>query len=270
LLSTERVVAIAHRGGSKLRPENTIAAFVHALTLGVDGIECDVHLSKDGEPVVIHDPTLDRTTDAIGPVAALTASALAEVDAGFRFGEADGFPWRGRGCGIPRLATLLGECATTPTIVELKGDDPALADRVVHVVGEVGATERVILAGFSQRVLDRVRQIAPDLPTSASSDECRAAIGRGRLGLAPPRGAARVFQVPYRIDGRDVFGARFVRAARRRGVPVHAWIVDDPDDMARLVACGVTGLISDRPDRAVGLRTAAAPAMMRRGADAPA
>ena len=89
LLSLTEPAVIAHRGGSKLRPENTLAAFDHAASLGVDGLECDVHLSRDGEPVVIHDPTLDRTTDASGPVSALTADELARVDAGYRFGEAE-------------------------------------------------------------------------------------------------------------------------------------------------------------------------------------
>src|SRR5512134_2212691 len=74
LLSLTDVAAIAHRGGARLRPENTLAAFDHALSLGVDALECDVHLSRDGEPVVIHDPTLDRTTEASGPVAARTAA----------------------------------------------------------------------------------------------------------------------------------------------------------------------------------------------------
>src|SRR5579864_8516667 len=103
LLALDRVVAIAHRGGSRLRPENTLAAFDHAMTLGVDGLECDVHLSRDGDVVVIHDATLDRTTDASGPVVARSVGELRQVDAGFRFGEAEGFPFRGRQIFVPTL-----------------------------------------------------------------------------------------------------------------------------------------------------------------------
>src|SRR5262245_51004426 len=99
------MAVIAHRGGSKLRPENTLASFDHAIALGVDALECDVHLSADGEPVVIHDATLDRTTDASGPVADRRADDLAGLDAGFHFAAADGFPYRGRGLGVPRLAS---------------------------------------------------------------------------------------------------------------------------------------------------------------------
>src|SRR5207244_43725 len=94
-LSLSHVTAIAHRGGSKLRPENTLVAFDHAVSLGVDAIECDVHLSRDRELVVIHDPTLDRTTDARGPVSAMSAAELARVDAGFRFGGDGRHPFRG-------------------------------------------------------------------------------------------------------------------------------------------------------------------------------
>src|SRR5262245_23053736 len=107
LFSLTDLSAIAHRGGSKLRPENTVAAFDHAVSLGVDAFECDVHLSRDGEPVVIHDPTLDRTTDAAGPVRNLTTAELADVDAGHQFNPAAGFPFRGRVGGVPRLADLL-------------------------------------------------------------------------------------------------------------------------------------------------------------------
>jgi glycerophosphoryl diester phosphodiesterase len=93
LLSPTRVVAIAHRGGSVLRPENTIVAFDHAVELGVDGLECDVQLSRDGAVVVMHDPTLERTTDGRGPVAAHTLDELERLDAGATFGPDRGWPY---------------------------------------------------------------------------------------------------------------------------------------------------------------------------------
>ena len=125
-----RPLAIAHRGGAALRPENTMAAFDHAVELGVDAIELDVRLSRDAEVVVIHDATLDRTTDARGPVAALTAAELARVDAGHRF-QVDGrFPHRG--VGIARLVDVLDRFRDLPFIVELKGESPELASRTVR------------------------------------------------------------------------------------------------------------------------------------------
>jgi glycerophosphoryl diester phosphodiesterase len=259
LLALDRVVAIAHRGGSRLRPENTLAAFDHAMTLGVDGLECDVHLSVDGEVVVIHDDTLDRTTDATGPVSARTADDLAKVDAGFHFRDREAGPRREH-VGVPRLADVLGRYATVPVIVELKGDDVELARRTVALVRALRAEARVILAGFSQTVLDEARRLAPELATSASRSEVQAVLARSHFWLPAARTPAQVFQVPFRVKGREVFGRRFVRTVKGQEAPVHAWVIDDPGDMTRLIAMGVTGLISDRPDLAVrAARTAGTP-----------
>jgi glycerophosphoryl diester phosphodiesterase len=251
LCSLTGVLAIAHRGGSKLRPENTVVAFDHAVSLGVDGCECDVHLSADGEPVVIHDPTLDRTTDATGPVSSLTAVALSRVDAGHRFGADRGFPFRGRSGGVPRLADLLVRHSNLPWIVEIKGDRPEVAERVVGVIRACGATDRVIVGGFSQAVLDAVRRLGPELVTSASRDEARAAVERAEAGLAPVVSGYRLFQMPFRLDGRQTLHRPFVTVVRRAGVPVQAWIVDDAAEMRELIDWGVTGIISDRPDVAI-------------------
>jgi glycerophosphoryl diester phosphodiesterase len=253
LLSHDHISVIAHRGGSKLRPENTIAAFDHAASLGVAGFECDVHLSRDGEVVVIHDPTLERTTDATGPVAGRTAAELARVDAGFRFGPEAGHPHRGQGIGVPSLAELLDRHPSLPIVVEVKGERPETAARAIAVVREARAEARVIIAGFSDAVLREARRLAPEIPTSASSHEVRSAVRRAHVWIRPRRTGYQVFQMPLRIKGREVITRRFVRTARRAGVPVHAWIIDDAADMRRLVGWGVTGLITDRPDVALSL-----------------
>src|SRR5260221_10640893 len=251
LLSLDRISTIAHRGGSKLRPENTVAAFDHALSLAVDAMECDVHLSRDGEVVVIHDATLERTTNARGPVAARTAGELARLDAGFHYRPADGYPFRARGIGVPTLRDVLTRYPGSPFVVEVKGDDPTVALRTVAVIGEAGATSRVILGGFNQTVLDAARRQAPPLVTSASRREARAALTRSYFFLGPRRTGFHVFQMPFRLRGRQMFRRSFVRVMRRAGVPVQAWIVDEADDMRRLIDWGVTGIISDRPDVAV-------------------
>ncbi len=254
LLSATHVSVIAHRGGGKLRPENTMAAFDHAATLGVDAMECDVRLSADGVPVLIHDATLDRTTDAAGPVAALRAGELAGVDAGFHFAPEAGHPHRARGFGVPRLEDLLTRHPTMPFVIEIKGDGVETVRPVLETVARAAARDRVVIGGFSQAVLDEVRRLAPGVPTSASRDEIRSAFWRTRLGLTPRVGAFHVFQAPYVFRGRRVFGRRFVTGARRTGLPIQAWIVDDEADMRTLITWGVTGLISDRPDVAARVR----------------
>jgi glycerophosphoryl diester phosphodiesterase len=251
LLSLEQVTAIAHRGGSRLRPENTLIAFEHAATLGVDAIECDVHLSKDGDVVIVHDATLDRTTDAQGPVAAHTADELARADAGFGFAAGDGFPYRGRGAGVPRLSHALRRLPAMPFVIEIKGAARGTAARVLECVRDEGALDRVVIGGFDRGVLDEVRRLAPVVPTSASSPEVQSAMRRAIFRLRPRSTGYRLFQVPVRLRGRTVLTRPLVRLARRAGLPVQVWVVDDPGEMRQLIAMGVTGLISDRPDLAV-------------------
>src|SRR6476661_6007058 len=105
--AASRPLVFAHRGGSALAPENTIAAFENGLALGADGLELDVHLSRDGIVVVHHDAMLERTTNLQGPVSDRTAGELARADAGFFFRDRGGFPFRGRGIGVPTLADVL-------------------------------------------------------------------------------------------------------------------------------------------------------------------
>jgi glycerophosphoryl diester phosphodiesterase len=251
LFPSHRAVAIAHRGGSKLRPENTLAAFDHAASLGVDGFECDVHLSREGVPVVIHDATLDRTTAGSGPVSARTAAELGAIDAGAKFGEAAGYPFRDAGLRVPKLADLLDRHAEIPIVVEIKGDDPKVVPAVVSVLRASRRPARCMVGGFSRPVLEAVRRLAPEFPTGASRDEVKAAIRRSYLRIPPRRSGYAVFQVPFMFHGTQIFHAPFVRTVTRAGVVVQAWIIDDEQDMRRLMEWGVTGLISDRPDVAV-------------------
>jgi glycerophosphoryl diester phosphodiesterase len=244
-------VAIAHRGGSKLNPENTMAAFAHAVLLGVDAIECDVHLSRDREVVIIHDDTLDRTTNASGPVSALRADELARVDAGFHFGADLGFPRRSQAISVPRLADALSRWPEMPFVIEIKGDRPEDVDVVLGVIREARAGDRVIVGGFSHRLLGAVRAVAPEVATSASRTEVQSALRRSWFRLRPRRTGFDVFQVPYRLRGRQILTPGFIRAARRASVPVQAWVIDDPTEMRMLLDWGVTGIISDRPDIAV-------------------
>ena len=256
LFPATRAVAIAHRGGSKLRPENTMEAFDHAVALGVDALECDVHLSADGVPAVIHDATLERTTDAAGQVAAWSMADLATVDAGARFGEAEGHPFRGRGLGVPRLADVLDRHPDVPVIVEIKGDNPQAVPAILEVLRKSRRPDRYLVGGFSQHVLDAVRTLAPQYPTGASREEVLAAIRRAYFRLPPRRSGFSVFQVPFHHQGKQIFRAPFVRTVTRAGLGVQAWIIDDEAEMRRLMSWGVTGLISDRPDVAVAVTRA--------------
>lgn len=239
-------MVFAHRGGAALRPENTVLAFDHGLSLGADGLEFDVHLSRDGVVVVHHDATLDRTTSGAGPVSARTADELARLDAGYHF---EGY--RGRTGGIPRLDEVLRRYPDARCIIELKVNDPALAHRTIDAVRAAGAIERVALGSFGTRVLRAARAYEPRIPTGASREETRLALYRSWVRWPVRRPGYQQFQVPEFSGSTRVVSPRFVKYAHQAGVVVRVWTVNDEADMRRLIEWEVDALISDRPDLAV-------------------
>ena len=254
--ASRQKLVFAHRGGAKLAPENTMAAFANGIACRSDGIECDVHLSRDGVPVVIHDKLVDRTTDVAGPVNARTAAELAGVDAGYRFAAADGsFPFRGRGIGVPTLEQVLTTFRGVRIIIEMKTGEPALARAVATLVECTGAVERVCVGSFYRTGLEVIRAIAPGIATSASEHEARWTLYRS--WCAWPFASSRpycAFQVPERAGRLRVISPPFLRQAHRDGARVDVWVVDEPADMRRMFGWGIDGIITDRPDIAVPLR----------------
>lgn len=229
-------------------------AFDNGMACGADGIECDVHLSGDGVPVVIHDRTLDRTTNATGPVSALTAAELARVDAGYHFACDGAFPFRGRGIGVSPLEGLLRKHVTA-TIIELKQGEPQLARAVAAVIRRTDAVDRVCVGSFHRLALQIIRAEAPDIATSACEPEARWTLYKSWLRLpAIGKKPYVAFQVPERAGTLRVVSPAFVRQVHREHATVQVWVVDRPEDVRRLFEWGVDGVISDRPDVAVETR----------------
>jgi glycerophosphoryl diester phosphodiesterase len=229
-----RPLVFAHRGGSALAPENTIAAFDNGVRLGADGLELDVHLSRDGDVVVHHDRTLDRTTRLRGRVALHGTDELVRA-------------------GVPRLADVLARYRDVRIIIELKVDAPALGEAVVRAVREADAVPRVCLGSFGRRVLRAVRALEPALATSAAREEVRWALYRSWCRWPVARVGYAGYQVPEWAGRTRVVSPRFVEYAHRAGLGVQVWTVDTIDDARRLLAWGVDGLITDRPDIIVPL-----------------
>ena len=257
MFASDRPLVFGHRGGAKIGPENTLLAFARGLAAGADGFECDVRLSSDGVPVVIHDPTLDRTTDTTGPVSALTADALARVDATCRFQPGAPAYAATEVVGVPTLQSVLERFPGARVIIELKDPLDALARAVAGLVGALAAERRVCVGSFNRAVLETVRAVAPGIVTSASLHEARRTLARSWLPI--PRfgpAAYRAFQVPERSGRLHVVRPAFVRQAHREGALVQVWTVDHPRDVDRLLGYGVDGIISDRPDLTVPARDA--------------
>lgn len=237
----------AHRGGAALAPENTMEAFTSAVEVwGADVLELDVHLTRDGQLVVIHDETVDRTTDGRGAVRDHTLAEFQELDAGYRFTDPSGRrSFRGAGVKVPAFDQVLETFPHTRLNVDAKV--PAAMPPLVETVERHGARNRVLLASVTDE--GRARRFGYRGPVSASRSQIRWFYLSQRLpggGFYCPRTDA--LQVPYRWEGRQVTTPRFVREAHRRNLPVHVWTIDDPDLMHTLLAWGVDGIQTDRPD----------------------
>lgn len=237
----------AHRGGAALAPENTLEAFREAVDRwGADILEMDVHRTLDGHLVVIHDPTVDRTTDGSGEVARMRLEELRELDAGHTFTNPSGEPtYRGRGVRIPLFREVLEEFPRTRLNVDAKA--PGVMAGLVEEVRRQGAEDRVLLASADEG--ERADRFGYVGPTSASRRQIRSFYLLHRLpGGGPYTPRTDALQIPWQWKGRQVTSARLIRVAQRRNLPVHVWTVDDPDRMRTLLRWGADGIQSDRPD----------------------
>jgi glycerophosphoryl diester phosphodiesterase len=262
-----RPLLIAHRGGALEAPENTLFAFRHAVACGAAMVELDLRATSDGEIVVLHDRTLDRTTDGSGAVAERALAAVQALDAAHWFVPGRGacmddgpYPLRGMAVGaaptpdgvtavelrVPTLEDVLRALPDTWLTMELKA--PGLESRVAELLGRYGRAPDVIIGGFATERLEAFRDAAPHVATSATEPEA-AALWAAAHGHGPPpdRLPYAALQVPPVHDGHVVVTAAFVAAAHERGRAVHVWTVDEPVAMHRLLDLGVDGIMTDRP-----------------------
>jgi glycerophosphoryl diester phosphodiesterase len=228
-------LVIAHRGASAAAPENTIAAFELAVTQEADGIELDVHLSADGHPVVIHDDSLERTTDGAGPVAARTMRELKRLDAGGWYGPSF------RGQRIQTLQEVLERFKGRARFwIELKGGSdlyPGIEERVVSMVEIYDVVDLALIQSFDHAALARCRGFNRE-------------IALGALVEAPPFSAQApaTGMVQAVCPAAEALTEAAVRSVRTSGLACYAWTVNEPAQMDRLVEWGITGIITDRPE----------------------
>lgn len=247
----DEVLVIAHSGAQAYAPTNTVPAFDLALEQGADVLELDLQLTADGEVVVLHDGTVDRTTDGTGAIGDLTLAEVRELDAGVSFVAPDGSrPFAGQGVTIPTFTEVLDAYPDVPLNVELKLDGgEGIVPAVIDLLAASGRADTVTVSSFDTEYLEPVREQLPEVRTNMPEDETTGFYVRQLVGLHPwwtPPGD--VFQVPEDHDGRRVVTSRFVRAAERLGVSVEVWTVNEPEQMHRLLDAGVHGIMTDVPD----------------------
>lgn len=237
---------MAHRGGARLAPENTMAAFTAAVERWeADVLEMDVRATRDNVIVVHHDPTVDRTTDGRGAVCDHDWSELARLDAGHTFLDLRGQPsFRGKGVRIPRFEEVLEAFPRTRINVESKSADAAAG--LVRVIRAQKAEERVLLAAQYERTRVDARGYAG--PWGASEAQIRRLWVLRHLPFRVYTPRADAMQIPDTWKGRTIATRGFIAAAHARGLPVHVWVVDRPERMVELLEWDVDGIQTDRPD----------------------
>jgi glycerophosphoryl diester phosphodiesterase len=243
---------VAHRGGSRIAPQNTLLAFDLSAALGADAIETDVHLSADGVVMVFHDDDTEALTGAPGTIEERTAAEIGRLDAAFSFSEDGGvsFPLRGAGVRVPTLAEVLRRYPRMRFNVDAKTADPALADALARAVRDARAEERVCVGSFFDAQAERLGALLPGvcrfLPQEAATRHVLAAkAGAAPVGLP---GGYDVADLPARMGEMTVVDPPVVEHFHRLGIPVHVWTVDEEDEMRALLAIGVDGIVTDRPD----------------------
>jgi glycerophosphoryl diester phosphodiesterase len=240
----DRPIVMAHRGARAVAPENTLAAFEAAAALQADGVELDVTRCATGEIVVMHDDTVDRTTNGSGPVATLPFYALRELDAGAWFDA------RFAGQQVPLLSEVLDLVGDTEMRVniEIKGQarrGDGIEEEIAELVRQRHQTGQIIISSFNPSALWRMRRAAPELPG--------ALLYAADMPLHLAKGWARYLVHPGALHPHfSMVDAAYVGWAHSRGYRVNPWTVNEPDDIARMIEVGVDGIIGDYPDRVRG------------------
>jgi len=252
-LAGHRPLTFAHRGGAGLWPENTLEAFRGAIALGCSHLETDLRLSRDGQIVLFHDPTLERTTDGIGDVSSHTLDQLRRLDAGYRFSpHGRGFPRRGQGLQIPTFAELVAAAPGVSFNVEIKErGHPDLPEALWEFIQRHEIADRIVVAAEHHSLLESFRELSEErIATSATKRECLKFWLASGLGLSSGLAIRyQALQIPVSVSGWRFLTPRLLQAAHRLGIAVHVWTIDEPAEMTRLLDLGVDGIMSDYPDR---------------------
>ncbi len=255
---------LAHQGGAREGPSSTLLAMRQALEAGAVGLELDLHATADGQVVVCHDDTVDRTNDVTGRIADLDLDAVQALDNAYWWvpgkvvDHAAGpgsYPLRGRAPAdpdlrIPTLREVLDAFPDAYLNVDIKQTAPAVEpyeELVADLLREYGRSDDVIVASFFDTATDAFSTLAPEISTAAGMDAIASFYFAVQEGVEPPPMRHHALQVPPTFQESTVVTEAFVQAAHDLGVAVHVWTIDETDEMQRLVALGVDGIMTDRP-----------------------
>jgi glycerophosphoryl diester phosphodiesterase len=249
-----RPLVIAHQGGDGLWPGNTMYAFENAVDLGVDVLEMDAHITKDGHIVLMHDEEVNRTTDGIGLVEDMTLDALKQLDGAYKWSNDEGktFPYRRKGIQVPTLEEVFLKFSQMRYVIEIKLTKIPIAKPLCDLLRKHEMQDKVMIASFHDQAMQNFRETCPEVATSASRTEVRNFVILGKAflsGFVAPQ--YQSIQPPY--DPKEsmnipIMTKRFIQEAHAKNIKVEPWTVDDPKLMKQYIEWGVDGIMTDRPD----------------------
>lgn len=255
-VARNRPEVIAHRGGAGEWPAETKFAFTEAVKIGVDVLEMDVHLTKDQHLVLMHDETVDATTNGRGLIGKLTLAQLKRLDAGYRWTNNGGktFPFRKKGITIPRLKEIFEAFPQMRMNIEMKASSLSPVKPLSDLIREYSMTQRVLVASSSDVFLQEFRKLSPGVATSMSAVELAHFLLTKTVPKADtPQREPDALQLKERIPFFELLNKTVVDSAHGFNLPVHAFTVNKTADMKRMIDAGVDGIITDYPSRLLNL-----------------
>jgi glycerophosphoryl diester phosphodiesterase len=262
--TVHRPLVIAHQGGEGLFPSNTFYAFEQAVAMGVDVLEMDVHATQDGVLVLMHDATVNRTTDGTGALKKMTLAELQSLDAGYYWPydsaapdasyytqdrRTGARPFRGKGITVPTLESVFSAFPHLLYNIEIKQTEPSIAEPLCALIRQHQLQSQVLVASFRDSAMQAFRTACPEVATSGTESEIRPFFLLNALFLGRVHSPqVQAYQVPEYGGGFHILTQRFVNGAHERGVQVHPWTINDSTSLQRMIDLGVDGIITDRPD----------------------
>ncbi|MBL8090680.1 MAG: glycerophosphodiester phosphodiesterase [Anaerolineales bacterium] len=244
-------LVIAHQGGDGIAPGNTMLAFQNAVDIGVDVLEMDLHITKDDVLVLIHDETIDRTTNGTGEVESMTLDELKTFDAGYDWSRDEGvtFPFRGQGITIPTLEEVFTAYPDKRMVIEIKKSNASMIEPFCNMIREYNMQEKIVVASFYDDKMKAFREACPEVATSSAKNETTVFVLLSKVfltGFYSPQFYS--LQVPEESSGITVMTESFIRAAHERNLAVEPWTINDEETMRKFIEWGVDGIMTDRPD----------------------
>lgn len=262
LQKSDETLVIAHRGGLDHAPENTLEAFRHSQTIGVDILEYDVFITADGELVVIHDETVDRTTNGSGRVNDLTLEAVQALDAAYHFENEQGEnSYRGKGVYIPTVEEVFQEFGSKRQLIELKATNDsdqyeAMIQEMWRLIKAYDMHDTVLIASFDHEINLRFNEVSGGtVAIGAGEQETRQFVTLHKAFLnALYQPTADAFQLPTEQEGFNLADWKLIRGAENRGMAVYYWTINDEETMLELMDLGAHGIMTDNPELLIELR----------------